>query len=166
MAKPAKRKEPNVALGVALSLILLAAVGAVVFFQTDLLRGTGHRYDDALLNSVQVSGTIKARDLHLTGREITKINNLARRYGNLFHKMDINLVLPDKFSPIEIEERTTMVLTLRCHAEKAVVEFWSRRVSRSDLVRHVTRSMAEAASEYEHFIATPGSGRSVAHLYL
>jgi|GEM_PF-2420296 len=138
--------------GPLVTLVLMLAIGAVVVFQTDLLGlKKGSRYDDELLSSVKITGTIKAKDLKLTGKEITSLNALSRSYGDLFSTMDMNLVLENKYAPIIIEHDTTMVLKLTCSAQDSEVVFRSREVKRSELVKHMERSMKKAEAEFKRY---------------
>jgi hypothetical protein len=139
------------------TLVLMLAIGAVVVFQTDLIGlKKGSSYDDKLLPSVKITGTIKAEDLKLTDKEITSLNNLSRSYGDLFSTMNMNLVLENKYAPILIEHGTTMILTLTCSAQDSEVVFRSREVKRSELVKHMKRSMEKAEAEFKRYREGPG----------
>jgi len=144
------RKSPSKTLwGAVVTVILVLAIGSVVVFQTDMLGLKGDDYDSALLPSVRLSGTIKAKDLNLTGMEITSLNNLSRSYGDLFSTMDMNLILENKYAPIVVEHDTVMLLKLTCTTHDAEVVFRQREVRRSDLVKHMQKTMKVAETEFK-----------------
>lgn len=151
-----RKKNSKAVWATAVTILLLAGAAAVVFFRGDLLGFGGADLEVKLLPSVKVTGTINAEDLNLSGREIASLNKLSRSYGDLFSTMNMNLVLENKFAPIDIKQDTIMILKLICTARGAEVVFRSREVRRSELVTHMQRSMKKAETE---FLRYSGTGR-------
>lgn len=147
-----RRKPSKTLWGALITSVILLAIGAVVVFQTDLLGLKDNSgLDSQLLPSVKVTGTIKVKDLKLSGKEITSLNDLSRSYGDLFSTMNMNLVLENKFAPIDIKHDTVMILRLTCSANNAEVAFREREVKRSELVKHMQRSMKKAEAEFNRY---------------
>ena len=164
------KSNSNIRLISGLIALLLIAVGAVITFQTDFVgkafSNNAPTLETAFIDSIKVSGTIKFEDLKLTGAEITKINNMARRNRTVFDRMDMNFELEDQFAPIDVDENTTLVMTLKLKADTTEVSFWSRKVPRSQLVIHLSRSIKKAASEYKHYRDMPNRTAPIKKLYI
>jgi len=154
---PGKKSRSKRLWGTVAALVMLLAMGAVVVFQTDLL---GLRLDggldDELLPSIQLTGPIKAEQLRLTEWEITSLNDLSRKYGDLFSTMNMNLSLENKFAPLVIEQDTVMILKLTCKSQSSEVTFRSREVRRSELVDLMQRSVQKAETEFKRYQGRTG----------
>lgn len=160
-----KKKKSNGKQILTIVLLLVMAGGAVVFFQSGFFGGSNQpRYDSSLVDAVSVTGTIRVGDLNLSGKEVTKLNRLMSKYALAFERIDINLELENQFAPIEIEKDTLLVLSLHCHSDHIEVAFWSRKVARGRLVKHVEKSMAEAARELKWAKKQPDA--NVRRIYL
>jgi len=163
MAK--KKKKSNSKQILMIVLLLVMATGAVVVFQSGFFgRSNQPVYDSSLVDCVTVTGTIRADDLNLSGKEITRINRLMSKFSLSFDSIEVNLELEDQFAPIEIENDTVLVLRLRCQAPEMEVAFWSRKVPRNRLVKHMETAVPEAAKELKW--ATQKSGNTVRRIYL
>lgn len=149
---PGKKSSSRRVGVVAAAVVILVAIGAVVVFQTGLLGvSIDDGFDDELLPSIQLTGPIKAKHLKLAEWEITSLNDLSRRYGDLFSAMNMNLSLESKFAPLVVEQDTVMIIKLTCKAQSSEVAFRSREVRRSELVDHMQRSVKQAEEEFRRY---------------
>lgn len=155
---PGKKSSKGIWAAAAVVFLVLS-IAAVVVFQTNILGVKVDGYDDELLPSIKLTGPIKEKHLKLSGKEITSLNNLSRSHGDLFSAMHMNLSLENKFAPLEIEEDTVMILKLTCTAASSEVAFRSREVRRSELVKHMQRSMKKAESEFQRYRDKSGTGK-------
>ncbi len=161
----------NTGRNVAILLLLLIAAGTIVAFQTDFVRWAFAKkapsYSKELLAMISVNGSVKVKDLNLTGKEIKAVNFAAMKVSKVFPSVNVSLDMLDRFAPIKVENDTELKLGMVFKTEEnCEVAFWTRTIPRKRLIPHMVRSMEEAMSEFENIRKLSRGEKTFKRLYL
>jgi len=165
-----KKSKSNAFRATFVIVLLLLAVGSVMAFKTDLfgLQANGQsKYSKELLSIVSVKGTVRIDDLHLSKKEILKINRAALKHRSVFPEVNVSLNMSDKYAPIEIEKESKLKLDMVLKSDEGgEVKCWSRTVTRAGLVTLMVQSMNKAAIEFVHYRDSPDRSKKLKRLYI
>ncbi len=109
-------------------------------------------YDKALVDSVAIMGSIKAKDLNLSGSEIKKMNLAALRNREKFSKVNIHLNRDERYGSMEIKDDTILNMVVELEVAKdCTIQSWDSKFPRAELAPQMTEYIKKAAKEYLHY---------------